>query len=32
MGGLTRLALRKGCTIVNCSRACGSKDTLIVDF
>ena len=32
MGGLTRVALRKGSTIVNNSRGGGSKDTLIVDF
>ena len=30
MGGLTRVALRKGSTIVNSSRGGGSKDTLIV--
>jgi Uncharacterized conserved protein len=32
MGGLIRVALRKGSTIVNSSRDVGSKDTLIVDF
>lgn len=32
MGGLIRVALRKGSTIVNSSRGGGSKDTLIVDF
>ena len=31
-GGLTRVALRKGSTIVNSSQGGGSKDTLIVDF
>ena len=30
-GGLTRVALRKGSTIVNSSQGGGSKDTLIVD-
>ena len=30
-GGLTRVALRKGITIVNSSQGGGSKDTLIVD-
>ena len=30
MGGLTRVALKKGSTIVNSSRGGGSKDTLIV--
>ena len=29
-GGLTRVALRKGSTIVNSSQGGGSKDTLIV--
>ena len=32
MGGLTRVALRKGSTIVNSSIGGGFKDTLIVDF
>ena len=32
MGGLTRVALRKGSTIVNSSRGGGSKDTLVVDI
>ena len=31
-GGLTRVALRKGSTIVNSSQGGGSKDTLIVDM
>ena len=31
MGGLTRVALKKGSTIVNSSRGGGSKDTLIVE-
>ena len=31
-GGLTRVALKKGSTIVNSSRGGGSKDTLIVDI
>ena len=31
-GGLTRVALRKGSTIVNSSQGGGSKDTLIVDI
>jgi uncharacterized circularly permuted ATP-grasp superfamily protein len=31
MGGLTRVALRKGSTIVNSSQGGGSKDTWIVD-
>ena len=31
MGGLTRVALRKGSTIVNSSQGGGSKDTLIVE-
>ena len=30
-GGLTRVALRKGSTIVNSSQGGGSKDTLIVE-
>ena len=30
-GGLTRVALRKGSTIVNSSQGGGSKDTLVVD-
>ena len=30
-GGLTRVALRKGSTIVNSSQGGGSKDTMIVD-
>ena len=30
-GGLTRVALKKGSTIVNSSQGGGSKDTLIVD-
>jgi len=32
MGGLTRVALKKGSTIVNSSRGGGSKDTLVVDI
>ena len=31
MGGLTRVALRKGSTIVNSSQGGGSKDTMVVD-
>ena len=31
-GGLTRVALKKGSTIVNSSQGGGSKDTLIVDI
>ena len=31
-GGLTRVALKKGSTIVNSSQGGGSKDTLIVDL
>ena len=31
MGGLTRVALKKGSTIVNSSQGGGSKDTMIVD-
>ena len=31
MGGLTRVALRKGSTVVNSSQGGGSKDTWIVD-
>ena len=30
-GGLTRVALKKGSTIVNSSQGGGSKDTLIID-
>ena len=30
-GGLTRVALRKGSTVVNSSQGGGSKDTWIVD-
>ena len=30
-GGLTRVALRKGSTIVNSSQGGGSKDTMVVD-
>ena len=30
--GMTRVALRKGSTIVNSSQGGGSKDTLIVDI
>ena len=30
-GGLTRVALRKGSTIVNSSKGGGSKDTLVID-
>ena len=30
-GGLTRVALKKGCTIVNSSQGGGSKDTLVID-
>jgi len=32
MGGLTRVALRKGSTVVNSSQGGGSKDTWIVDM
>lgn len=32
MGGLTRVALRKGSTVVNSSQGGGSKDTWIVDL
>jgi uncharacterized circularly permuted ATP-grasp superfamily protein len=31
-GGLTRVALRKGSTVVNSSQGGGSKDTWIVDM
>ena len=31
-GGLTRVALRKGSTIVNSSQGGGSKDTMVVDI
>ena len=31
MGGLTRVALRKGSTVVNSSQGGGSKDTWIID-
>ena len=31
MGGLTRVALRKGSTIVNSSQGGGSKDTMVVE-
>ena len=31
MGGLTRVALKKGSTIVNSSQGGGSKDTMIVE-
>jgi uncharacterized circularly permuted ATP-grasp superfamily protein len=31
-GGLTRVALRKGSTVVNSSQGGGSKDTWIVDL
>jgi uncharacterized circularly permuted ATP-grasp superfamily protein len=31
MGGLTRVALRKGSTIVNSSQGGGSKDTWVLD-
>ena len=31
MGGLTRVALRKGSTVVNSSQGGGSKDTWVVD-
>ena len=31
MGGLTRVALRKGSLVVNSSQGGGSKDTWIVD-
>ena len=31
-GGLTRVALRKGSTIVNSSQGGGSKDTMIIDM
>ena len=30
-GGLTRVALKKGCTIVNSSQGGGSKDTLVIE-
>ena len=30
-GGLTRVALRKGSTIVNSSQGGGSKDTLVIE-
>ena len=30
-GGLTRVVLRKGSTIVNSSTGCGSKDTLVIN-
>jgi len=32
MGGLTRVAMRKGSTVVNSSQGGGSKDTWIVDL
>jgi uncharacterized circularly permuted ATP-grasp superfamily protein len=32
MGGLTRVALRKGSTVVNSSQGGGSKDTWVVDM
>ena len=32
MGGLTRVALRKGSLVVNSSQGGGSKDTWIVDM
>ena len=32
MGGLTRVALRKGSTVVNSSQGGGSKDTWVVDL
>jgi len=31
-GGLTRVALRKGSTVVNSSQGGGSKDTWVVDL
>ena len=31
-GGLTRVALKKGSTIVNSSQGGGSKDTMIIDM
>ena len=31
MGGLTRVALKKGSTIVNSSQGGGSKDTMIIE-
>jgi len=31
-GGLTRVALKKGSTVVNSSQGGGSKDTWIVDW
>jgi uncharacterized circularly permuted ATP-grasp superfamily protein len=31
MGGLTRVALKKGSTIVNSSQGGGSKDTMVVE-
>ncbi|NIO40978.1 MAG: circularly permuted type 2 ATP-grasp protein, partial [Burkholderiales bacterium] len=31
MGGLTRVALKRGSTVVNSSQGGGSKDTWIVD-
>lgn len=32
MGGLTRVALKKGSTIVNSSQGGGSKDTIVIDM
>ena len=32
MGGLTRVAMKKGSTVVNSSQGGGSKDTWIVDL